>query len=549
MESIIQLISKIPQDSINDLIGSRSRKAGENILDSDNFLWISKKQNQNSLVVVYQAGSEEKKKVEVVLRWSNRLLLESCSCDKKWRPGQKLCSHAAVVLLGITEDDLFFEETEKAFELPIIQSKSMFSKIQIETKQIERAEKIISIDYLKLDNSLVVLTLQEIQDFLESLVQSGLQRISQATLEWTTALVIKARISKLINLEKELKRLSDLLIRYIQKNPDIKSSEFLNRLSRIQNLIYLTKYILKEPHPTLHPIEIIGTARTEYLPRDNIVAQTLGIKGWISDTGFVGITAYFIELKRLSENYIFTASMVRPLQYLQEKSPLFLYHLENAGISFQEFVDSCFEFQNVKLNINKNLSFYKDLMIVSVPEKRINVTDVAFNSLIYKDWIKLIEKVQNKQTSPIDRSGQFSEYVILEPFEYSSFELDPVQQEWQAPLYDRKRRQIMLIVPNQRSPHIANKILSFQRLFEENHLPNALFGELRFTQSKIVFNPISGYYYQGIRLKKSWRQQQRRWSAITSTATQGTTDSSLRLLFNFDLDPVQNVIFPESISN
>ncbi|MHA2366658.1 MAG: hypothetical protein ACXAC7_22085, partial [Candidatus Hodarchaeales archaeon] len=195
MESVITLINKIPLNTLDDILGIRSRSSAEKVLDSGELNWISKKQIENTLEVVYKPTLKSDP-VTVHLRWTNKLLLDKCSCGKVWRSGQKFCSHSAIVILGITQDDLFFEtESEPEDEI-----KQIFIKERTAIKHIEIQDNKTSLQALKLDIDLLRKTLSEIQEFVEALVKTGLHRVSQATLEWTNALVIKARIAKLINL-------------------------------------------------------------------------------------------------------------------------------------------------------------------------------------------------------------------------------------------------------------------------------------------------------------------------------------------------------------
>ena len=531
MASIISLISQIPETTLADLLGTRSRNTAEKNLNSGKIEWVSKSQAQNSLNISYKPTTRSEP-INITFRWTNQLLLDICSTDSKvWKIGQKLCSHASTVLLGIHHQLPFFDDD-------IITSEDLeVSPEKIEQQKQELKQKQALLASLKLDEMLVKKTLTEIKQFLESLVQTGLQRVSQATLEWINALVIKSRIAKLINIEKELKKLSSLLIRYFQKSPDLKFHDFLNSLSKTYNYMTLATGLLQDgTHPILSPVEIFGQARSEYIPASNRDAFCLGVRGWISETGFVGVTAYFLNDNSI-DTKIFTASNIRPMQYMREKSPIALYHMEtHASVSFQDLSQGAFRFQNIKLNQNQNLSFHKALMITPI-NKQLDLNSQELKSLMYQDWVPLLNIAASQEITPIKRTGLYENFVILEPERYASFTLDEKNQLWKAPLYDNKGRQIMLTVPNERSPHVARCVLNFQKLFDNDFLPNAMFGEITFRKSEVLFNPIAGYWTQGIKLKQSWRRQ--RWS-------QGTSDYSLRLNFNFDLDSANSIIFPGS---
>lgn len=558
--NIVQLIEKVEFPVLEELMGVRSLNGARKYLKEGNVTWESLEQNGNKLTVSFRLKNESESYI-VDLRWSNRLLVDQCSCGKRWKPGLKTCSHVATVVLGILDQDPFFEqlsvddyeESTKPLEQPNRTEEQSKDKTyatrltvideggagnrkcndhQTQTNELEE-----QLNNLKLPNEINEV-LDDLERFVLSLAKGGLQRCSQATLEWLNALVIKTRVNKLIILEKELKRTTEVVVKYLQKSPDLRFNDYLRQLTRLTNVLNLTRRLLAgKPHPHLSPIEIIGQVRSEYRQIPDIqAAQCLGVQGWVSETGFVGVTAYFVQTDQRPFR-IFKASNVRPSQYLSDKSPIAIYKMDtHNGVSFENLSDGSFSFINVKLNRHNNLSFHKELMIT--PSNSFTApTDPSFQTLVFKDWVTLLRRIQEEEITPITRAGRFDRYVVVEPSKYTTFSLDEINQNWKAPLLDGKGRKISLLVPNERSTHVANKITAFKIFFDNKFLPNALFGIVGNIGSEVTFTPISGWFYQGIRLGSPYLADSSRGRARQGTGAK----QKIRLNFNFDVDNIHMV--------
>ena len=454
----------------------------------------------------------------------NPFFLHHCTCGILWHPKKKICLHTAIILWGLSE---------KLFDLNKINDKGE-KKEKIE-KALTTIENVRKIFITKLLSDLdipesISSVLDELEKIIVIFLENGTQRISQTTLEWLNTLIIRAHTHKLIKIEKSLKKLQTIFLKYLEKSVADDTTTFLSLLTEIHNFIMLTKFILDNPqHPYLPAVAILGQARSEYFSVNDInQCLLLGIEGWISDTGMVGVTAYFITFDKnenISDNF-FTASNIRPIQNIPEKSPIMLYGFKTySEITFRDLSkESLYSIRNVKFNQNKNLSFHKNLEINPI---RLNLNEIKTKFLYkitYSDWYELLDKIQNKPLSPIgERDNDF--LFLLEPSRYVSFELDYISQKWKSPLIDKNGKLLYLIVPNENSPHIANKIKNFQLMFNQNKLPNALFGKLDFLEDEVVFYPISGWFYQGFTAKGKYG----------STVT--------RISYNLDVDIGAEYIF------
>ena len=457
----------------------------------------------------------------------NPFYLYSCSCGTMWYPKRKVCIHAAILLIGFNQeyftDNEYIDSDKVSSDITLAQDKTSIEKV----REIVNTKLLSEFDIPET----IVTVLDELDQIITIFLENGSQRISHTTLEWLNTLIIRVHTHKLIKIEKSLKKLQTTFVRYLEKSVVDDSVNLLSVLTEIHNYILLTRYLLDQNsnHPYLPTIAILGQARSEYFPVDDIKqCLLLGIAGWISDSGMVGVTAYFITFDNkddISENF-FTASNVRPIQNLMDKSPLMLYGFKTfSDVAFKNLAErSLYSLKNVKFNQNKNLSLHKNLDINPI---NINLNDIKINYLqkiTYSDWIELLNKIQNKPLFPIDQHDN-SNLFILEPSRYVSFELDYITQRWKAPLIDINGKIIYLVVPNETAPHIANKIKNFQLMFEKEKLPNAIFGQLDFLEDEIVFHPISGWFYQGFQARGKYG----------STVT--------RINYNFDVDIGAEYIF------
>ncbi len=468
-------------------------------------------------------------KFETVLKFDN-FLVEYCTCGYNSKSKRRACLHVALILLSF-KNNYFSTQNDQLIVENILKNPKKTKK-QEEQKTIEEVRTIVNTKLLSdLDIPPTVTTvLKELDEITEIFLENGTQRISHTALEWLNTLIIRARNHKLIKIEQTLKKLQNVLMKYLEKTTIDEEDSFLNILTELHNYIQLTNYLLDNPnHPFLPTVAILGQARSEYFTVEDIkICLLLGVSGWISDTGMVGVTAFFMNLddkNDISKNF-FTANNIRPIQNMPEQSPIMLYGFKTySEITFKDLAKySLYTIKNVKFNHNKNLSFHKELQMIPNP---INIDDIKskfLEKITYSDWGVLLDKIQNISLLPIE-SQNFDMYFVLEPSKYLSFELDYISQKWKAPLIDKNGKMLYLIVPNETSPHIANKIKNFQFLFKEDNLPNALFGKLDILENEVVFNPISGWFYQG----------------FTTKAKYGVTIT--RISYNFDVDIGVEYIF------
>lgn len=460
-------------------------------------------------------------KFTMIIRFDS-FQVEQCSCGHIIK--RSVCLHVALVILAL-QNNYFIENLKE-------EKTSEKDGPEPETKSIEEVRTIVNTKMLS-DLAIpptVTTVLDEMEKITEIFMENGSQRVNHTALEWLNTLIIRARTHKLIKIEKTLKKLQNILIKYLEKSSIDEEDSFLSIITELHNYIQLTNYLLDNPsHPFLPTVAILGQARSEYFPVDDIdYCLLLGVSGWISDAGMVGVTAFFmnpVTNENVSGSF-FTANNVRPIQNMPEASAIMLYGFKTySEITFKDMAKrSLYEIRNVKFNHNKNLSLHKQLSLTPLETDVKAIKTTFTNKITFSDWNELLGKLQNKDLSPIE-TQDYDMYYILEPAKYVSFELDYISQKWKAPLIDKNGKLLYLVVPNETTPHVANKIKNFQHMFKEDWLPNALFGKLDILENEVVFNPISGWFYQG----------------FTTKAKYGVTIN--RITYNFDVDIGAEYIF------
>ena len=141
---------------------------------------------------------------------------------------------------------------------------------------------------------MVLPILKEIRTYLHQLLLLGLQRTSNINVDYLANLIIKAHLAKLANIERQLQSLQETIHAFLLKE-DLPLQEFLLKVTRMYKYLELNDHLLnKKKDGYLLPIDIIGTLRSDYIPVPNFEAFCIGANGWVTDSGFIGATLYYI---------------------------------------------------------------------------------------------------------------------------------------------------------------------------------------------------------------------------------------------------------------
>ena len=218
---------------------------------------------------------------------------------------------------------------------------------------------------------------------------------------------------------------------------------------------------------------------------------------------------------------IITLSNVRPLQYVSSANPISIFNLYTpTGVSFAEIAYTKILFKNAKVNLKGQLSLGQDLFILTAdPIKHDNP---LIQSITYSNWLDLIEEFRSSTITPIDLPS-VEKFVILEPKSFGCFVFNAISGSWIADLVDQTGHRIQIYLPDQEiNYHTINNLQIF---FDNDTLPNAIFGKVTLINGKICLYPYTLYYYQGYKLEKKSKRN----------------DNTMRSIFHLYFDKAADV--------
>ncbi|MHA1339053.1 MAG: SWIM zinc finger family protein [Promethearchaeota archaeon] len=493
-QNILFNLNKFNENLIKKLSGTRGFEDA-NLMTGYKVVILGSNKNILNLKMIFD---EKEYNIQIDFKNIHRSKCDCIGIDLQYL--KYLCPHIVASLLYLKRN---IKELVNFFHDESLHKKKIaLSKEEIKRKQEERERRKQNIESLKLEPERVEDALEDVENFLITLHTQGLQRLSSITLEWANQLFIKTQIAKLANINKQLKIISELINKYLNRSPLFEIAEYKAVINNLTNYYLLTKNLLegkKINHPDVNPEVIIGKFRSEYIEHGDIAAQCLGMKGWISkDEKFIGISGYFLNLKKLS---LFSITQALPTYYFGD-NPSSIYHntIKSIDESMADLAHGAFYFSNVKFNDKGNLSLHKELEIKKIRLRLLKDLE-EFHKFRINNWLDLINILCNREIHPIPMPYELNNYYVLEPASWGKFEFDPIGQEYKSIIADANQKTIVLRVENK--PFNRKIIKNLQLIYKNKDLiPNALFGIISVKDSLISVWPISLFYYQGIGYKK-----------------------------------------------
>ncbi|MBD3187392.1 hypothetical protein GF325_11225 [Candidatus Bathyarchaeota archaeon] len=489
---IMELLTSLTESDFKDIYGVKNIQKVKNVKKES----LEVKSIKSGIVhatLVSSTGHAH----DLEINFQKNLNKSKCSCREYYQGRKrKQCEHLAAAVKILKEDPspILDHEIEDG-------GKPTYAPEEIAKLREEARTRKENLKNLDLDPELIEEVFQEVEDVILTLTLQGLQRMSKNTLEWLNSIEIRTQIAKLANITKELKKIEELIKYYLEKSPLFDMQVYRYRLNQLINYYLLAKRLINGgeiKHDDVTPETIIGKFRSSYLPAEDIIAQCIGMTGWKSSDGnMIGTTGYYLDLSRVK---LLAITQALPTMYFgNDPKSVFKNNIKSVNFSMQDLAHGAFKFTTVKLNDRGNISLHKNLSIYRQPVKMLN-TNESFKIFRIRDWLKLVDVVCSKEQTPIRLPYQLDNYYVLDPAKWGKFTFDPIKQEYSAKLLDEQKNIIFLLVTNEE--HNRKTIKNLQEIFNKpDMMPQAVLGTVFVKDGYISINPITLFWYQGIRLK------------------------------------------------
>lgn len=320
------------------------------------------------------------------------------------------------------------------------------------------------------------------EQVLSRLGRQGLTRLSRAAVVELRALVQTAHNGGLVKLERTFEGLATTVEHYLDRDPNFRPERYVDRLNRAWLLLEVARRVHEAGgDPSDHP-EALGEYRRTYVPLEApLTVQALGASGWVTDSGFVGITVHLRGGERT-----YQLSNARPVDYFGS-DPQRLLRMplsEYLSTTIQDLAHGAFTLHRAKLAWDGRISVGAEL----------DVRPAAWSGAVYDDctarsWREAAELLRS-QLTPLE--GAPSRLVLLTPQRWSGFVID--EKRSLATLTLRDAADVALAVEVPLRPENNLLIDNLQQLVRMPSLrPPALYGRLR-VEGGLRFEPLTAVY-------------------------------------------------------
>ena len=389
---------------------------------------------------------------------------------------------------------------------------------ELKLEDLQEKEELV-IEKLELPDN-IELALDKIRNWFNRLFLHGVQRVSKDNVEELQALSITAHSVKVARLERDIQSMKKIFELYLKKDPTFSFTRLTSTLARISLANKTIRDYKEGKDLPVKLIKLLTGVKQEKEEFNLIIAQTLGTSGWMTDSGYVGVTVYLYDL---TNKRIITATNARPLTSLQYvnkrrsrygyrssysssrsrlnselKNIMLIYDLEtNSNIKMKEFRQAAFHIQNGKITPEypAKLSLGKYLRVSRY--KSIPWTSTKFDNIKFDDWKQVHSDIQKIESEGSTLFPQLFGLFKIKAF--SKLEFDEVEKMYSFNVYDKNYDVMRVTIPDKGRNEYA--INTFKNLFESKSFPPLIFGQAKISSDgNLSLWPISGIWPKGLML-------------------------------------------------
>lgn len=319
--------------------------------------------------------------------------------------------------------------------------------------------------------------------------RQGLTRLSRASVTELRALVQSAHNGRLVKLERTLEQLATTVEHYLDRDPNFRAQRYVERLNRAWLLVEVGRSVHADgTDPSDHPA-LLGEPRRSYVEQSEpITVQALGAAGWVTDSGFVGITVHLRGPDRL-----YQITNARPVEWFGNEPVRLLRQplSDTLDRTIQDLAHGAFELHQARVSWDGRISASGNLFVAPAPWSSAAYTPCAADS--FAEAAALL----SSSVGPLD--GAPSRLVLLQCHRWGPVTVD--EKAGLATLVMRDPAGVALSIEVPLRPENNLLIDNLQLLAKRSALrPEALFGRLR-VAGGLRFEPMTAVYATPIKLK------------------------------------------------
>lgn len=326
---------------------------------------------------------------------------------------------------------------------------------------------------------------------LEALARQGLQRVSRSSSLELQSLAQVAHAAGLVRIEREIAALDTHLVRYLDADPLFRAEAWLSAANRLWLLVGRTRARLVEGAAPSEMLELIGEARRRYEPVEGPVAVApLGASGWLTDTGFLGITVWLA-----SGEAVLQAALVRPVAGFgrEPRRLLFQPPSDRLDLTLFDLAHTAYVLSGVRRSADGRLALHRDLLAVEAPDPG----PAVYGPWRAGSWVDVLRRLGASDPGPLGEAP--TALVYVEPRGWGALELDDKRARARMELWDAEGARMW--IQARLAPEDDLLVDNLAALQEPAVRPRGLFGRARLGGGELRFEPFTAVYDPPVRLK------------------------------------------------
>lgn len=322
----------------------------------------------------------------------------------------------------------------------------------------------------------------------------GLQRMTRSSVVELEALGQSAHNGALIKVERQLSVLGTMVERYVDRDPLFSMSEYVATLNRIWLLVGAARQRLELGQSPAEMIDVVGEARRTYTTRESLSIQPIGAWGWASDTGYIGVTIYFVVAEE--PGTVVQATNAKPSDYFgtDPRSLLNMPVSDTLRQSIHDFAHGSFVLDNAKLSADGRLSLHRGLQVFDAPYAGAR----AYGPFAADTWRELVDRLRDNTLSPLSGGGSMMAYV--EPAGFGPLVIDDKRSIASVVLTDALGESLRIEVELRAENNALIDNLEVL-LGGGVPLPDGLFGRVSVRGGQLVLFPFTALFDKGVKLE------------------------------------------------
>lgn len=339
-------------------------------------------------------------------------------------------------------------------------------------------------------------------DAIDALVHrvglQGLQRMSRASVDELAALGQTAHNAGLVRIERDLARLATHLGRALDRDPLFDVEVFGDALNRVWLTNRRARARVEAGALPDEMLDLIGRARRSYSDHDPLELQALGASGWVSDSGFVGVSIDYAT----ADGRRIEAASARPTMYFgtdPTRLMRFAPH-DTLDVTLGELAHGAWRFDAVRLSDDGRLSIHKELRVGPAPFRG----GRAYDPWRIDRWRDAVDRLRAAELGPLGSDARTPVYI--EPAAVEPVVTDETRARATAVARDEGGARLAIEV----ALRFENNLLvdNLERLFGphrgEDRAPpcDGIWGHLEVEGDRLLVRPITGVWRRPIQLAR-----------------------------------------------